>query len=240
MSQPLGLVLGGSGAIGRAAARCLLDAGYEVVATHRCPQPPDEAAVRWVRFDAVTGETDALREQVESDPRPLQAVVFAIGMPSSKKQITDTQRPEWDELLAVNALALPLAWRAIAASARAGKARVVVISSEAARTVSAASGPYSASKAALEAIAVTLAREEAVHGVRVNVLSPSLVDSPQAEQVLARAGKTDPAAHYRTLPWQRALTTAEVAGAATALVHDPSWAYTTGQVLRMSANLVGR
>jgi len=237
--QPLALVVGGSGAIGAAVMDVLLGLGYAIVATHRRPDEPGgwSGKVTWARFDTADRDCPALDEALSGDLRPLQIVVYAVGTPSSKATVADTDVSEWEELFAVNALGLALVWRIVAKRARRAQARMVVISSQATRTISAGSGPYSASKAALEAIALTLAKEEYPAGVRVNVVSPSLVDSPQARQVLARIGVADSAKHYRGLPWRRALQPSEVAGVVASLAHDPDWAYATGQVFQLGARL---
>lgn len=237
--RPLALVVGGSGAIGGAVIDVLLGLDYAIVATHRRPDPPVgwNGKVTWARFDAADGDSAALDEALSRDLRPLRIVVYAAGRPSSKATVADTDAPEWENLIAVNALGLALVWRCVAQRARRAQARMIVISSEATRTISAGSGPYSASKAALEAIALTLAKEEYPVGVRVNVVSPSLVDSPQARQILARSGVTDPEEHYRGLPWRRALQASEVAGVVASLAHDPDWAYATGQVFPLGARL---
>ncbi|MCW3844135.1 SDR family oxidoreductase [Micromonospora yasonensis] len=107
---------------------------------------------------------------------------------------------------AVNALGLTTAWAALAPRARAGGASAVVVSPDTVRAVGAGNGAYTASNAALEAPALTLAKEEAGHGVRVNVVAPSLVVSPQAGEILALKGVTDVEAYYAGLPAGRALT----------------------------------
>jgi|SRR5215470_6966566 len=56
-------------------------------------------------------------------------------------------------------------------------------------------------------VSTTLATEEAEHGVRVNLLAPSLVDSPLAEAVL---------------PWSRPLSCDEVAYGGDVLVEEPT------------------
>lgn len=238
VTQPLALVVGGSGAIGTAVIDELAGLGYAVLATHHSPEPPRGISkAMWVRFDATSGTCDQVSSALGDERRPLQVVVFASGIPSSKAAVADTPAEEWLSLFAVNAAALPLLWRAIARRARLAPARVVVISSETVRTVGAGNGAYTASKAALEAIALTLAKEEAAHGVRVNVVSPSLVDSPQARTILARMGVSNVAGHFGSQPWGRVLQPSEVAGVVTAIAHDGDWAYSTGQVFRLAANL---
>jgi NAD(P)-dependent dehydrogenase (short-subunit alcohol dehydrogenase family) len=63
---------------------------------------------------------------------------------------------------------------------------VVLVSSVAAAALAANSSPYNMGKAALEALAHTLAKEERRHGIHVNVVAPGLVDTEMGRR-LARA-----------------------------------------------------
>lgn len=74
-------------------------------------------------------------------------------------------------------------------------------------------------------MSATLSAEEAEHGVRVNLVAPSLVASPLAESVLALKGVTDVEDYYRALPWGRPLTTTEVAGVAVEIATAPHWRF---------------
>ncbi|WP_067665789.1 SDR family oxidoreductase [Nocardia miyunensis] len=233
------LVVGGSGALGSAIITLLRDIGLSVVATSTTGTEPGTDGTRWVRFDARDGEAGAagLARAVEQTGEPVRVLVYAAGAASSKSRLAETTSAECVELLTINAAGLHAVWRAVHPAARSGAARVVVISSQAALTCTPGNGPYSASKAALEAVAVTLAKEEAEHGVRVNVLSPSLIASPQAEHLLALKGETDIDRYYRSLPWGRALTLAEVAQLAVSIVCDPAWGYASGQIVRLGADI---
>lgn len=232
--EDLAVVIGGSGAIGRSVVAELRTRGLGVIATHHGQHPSDpDAGAGWVPFDAASGDATELRAAVDAVPDRLAVVVFAVGVPSSKRPVADTPREEFARLFAVNALGLVTAWQALAPRARAGAARLVVVSSDTVRVAGAGNGAYTASKAALEALALTLAKEEARHGVRVNVVAPSLVASPQAEQILALKGVTDVGAHYAGLPAGRALTVQEVAGVIGGLGCDPVWDYATGTVVRL-------
>ncbi len=166
--------------------------------------------------------------------------MYAAGVGSTKRPVMDTPLDEFQQLWQVNALGFVAVWQAIASVARGGAASVVTISSDATRTAGAGNGPYSASKAALEAIALTLAREEAAHGVRVNVVSPSLVASPMAATMLAYKGVQVPAEYYAALPFGRALEIGEVAELVVEVATAEHWRYATGQVIRLAADIGGR
>lgn len=233
------LVIGGSGALGSAIVTRLHERGHPVVATFASARPaagPD--AVTWIRFVVPEDDAQPIATVLAAAEQALTTVVFAVGAPSSKQTLVNTGAAESARLFTVNALALVTVWQAIYRAARAGAARVLVVSSQAAAAPSPRNGPYSASKAALEAFALTLAKEEAEYGVRVNVLSPSIIASPQAEHVIALKGETDATAYYKRLPWRRALSLAEVADTAVSVACDEGWRYASGQILRLSADVL--
>ena len=63
-----------------------------------------------------------------------------------------------------------------------------MISSIAAQSLNPGFGVYSVSKAALEAMAHTLAREEKTHGMRVNMIAPGLVDTDMGRKIVQATG----------------------------------------------------
>jgi NAD(P)-dependent dehydrogenase (short-subunit alcohol dehydrogenase family) len=233
--KPLALVAGASGAIGGAIAARLMTSGWSVVGSY-CQHPSTGTLTRWVRYDAATGDgADDLRLAVRQSGRRLAAVFCCIGAPSSKQHMSDTATGEFTDLYAVNALSFVRIWQIIKTCARRDGTSVVAISSDAAASTRVGNGPYSAAKAALHALVLTLAKEEAERGVRVNAVAPSLVDSPLAEEILDRKGVVDRQAYYAGLPWGRPLTTDEVAQVAIDVASGPHWRYATGQIINLSA-----
>lgn len=242
LTQPLALVVGGSGAIGSAVIERLSKRGLSLVATYRDHErPARNGSVTWIRFDADEPTTaDRVAEVVRADGRPLRTVIHAVGVGSTKRLVADTPLEEFGELWQANALSLVALWRAVAPLARENGASVVALSSETTQTAGAGNGAYTASKAALEAIALTLAKEEAVYGACVNVVAPSLVASSMAETMLAYKGVTNPAAYYAALPSGRALTVDEVAELVVEVAVAEHWRYASGQIIRLSANIGSR
>jgi NAD(P)-dependent dehydrogenase (short-subunit alcohol dehydrogenase family) len=73
----------------------------------------------------------------------------------------------------------------------ADRADVVAISSTITREFHRGAAAYTLAKSALEAAALTLAREEREHGIRVNIVAPGLVATDMGERlVAATAGGT--------------------------------------------------
>lgn len=231
------VVAGASGAIGSAVARALAVAGWSVIATYRTRSPKPIEGVRWVPFDGCIDQRSGdLAQALAAEQRPLRAVISCIGAPSAKQSIAATPGAEFDAVFSANVTATVRLWQTLHARARLDRAGVVFLSSDATATLKAGNGPYSAAKAGLEALAVTLAAEELQHGVRVNVLAPSLVASPLAQTILARKGVTDVEQYYQQLPFGRALTTEEVAVIAVEIATAPHWRYATGQTVRLAVH----
>ncbi len=116
--------------------------------------------------------------------------------------------------------------------ARGGGGAIVTIASGSARFARVGAAHYGASKAGLVALTRAMALELAPHGIRVNAVSPGIVDVP---------GGPPLAPEYR-----RAMTAMVPAGrmgrpedvaAAVLMVADPAMAYLTGQDLRVDGGL---
>lgn len=88
---------------------------------------------------------------------------------------------------------------------------------------------YAASKGAIDSFTIGLAREVAGEGIRVNAVSPGIVDT----EIHASGGQPDRVERMRHgVPMQRAGTTEEVAAAILWLLSDGA-SYTTGANLEV-------
>jgi NAD(P)-dependent dehydrogenase (short-subunit alcohol dehydrogenase family) len=75
-------------------------------------------------------------------------------------------------------------------------------------------GAYSVSKAGMEAIAHTLAKEEREHGIRVNIVAPGLVDTAMGDGFLGSVGRLESKDDYaRDAPFGFICQPEDVAGA---------------------------
>ena len=106
---------------------------------------------------------------------------------------------------------------------------VVMISSVATRENAAGGAPYNMAKAALEALALTLAKEERTRGIRVNIVAPGLVDTEMGRRLVKGAlGVDDIRTLDKGMPFGRVCTPEDVADVVRFLVSD-ACAYVTGQ-----------
>ena len=112
-----------------------------------------------------------------------------------------------------------------------------MISSAATLHMAANSAPYNMAKAALEALAATLAKEERRHGIHVNVVAPGLVDTEMGRRLVKGAmGVEDIRTMDQRSPFGHVCTPEEIADAVRFVVSERA-SYITGQVLKVDGGL---
>lgn len=117
---------------------------------------------------------------------------------------------------------------------KANGASVVVFSTVAAQVGLGFHGSIAASKGALQSLAVSLAAELASALIRVNVVAPSLTQTPLASSLLSTPEKLAASAHRH--PLQRIGTADDVASAAAYFIGEES-SWVTGQILSVDGGL---
>ena len=106
---------------------------------------------------------------------------------------------------------------------------VVMISSIAAQLLRSNSGTYNIAKAGMEALALTLAKEERPHGIRVNIVAPGLVDTDMGRGLIKLTqGVTDMRKLDDGSPFGFVRQPQDIAGTVAFLVGDGG-RYITGQ-----------
>lgn len=163
----------------------------------------------------------------------LDGVVINVGI-SNGLGLHNQTESSWDDVIAVNLKAHMFVAKHAMKVMEPGGA-FVFISSLASKLPLSRQPAYEASKAALPALCRATALEGQPKGIRANVVSPGLIDTPMGRAASAR--RPDRAA--RPLPFQRQGTGWEVAYAALFLMsHDAS--YINGQDLFVDGGLMSR
>jgi 3-oxoacyl-[acyl-carrier protein] reductase len=236
------LVTGGSRGIGRASALALAADGFDVAVVFR--RDGDAAADAVQRIEALGRRARAYRASVESredDEALVHAVlgdfgyvdtlVHAAGIASRGHSVVDTDPAELERVVGIHALGAHHLCRLVIPSMRTRpRGDVVFVSSVAARMLAANGGPYNMAKAALEALAVTLAKEERRHGIHVNVVAPGLVVTEMGRRLVRAMGVEDIGAMDAAAPFGRVCRPEDVAGVVRFLCSDAA-GYVTGQVI---------
>lgn len=230
------LITGGGRGIGRAIALTLAEAGADVAITYRrdsdaASATVDDLAKLGVHARAYRASVDlvddcrALVRSVGDDFGSLGILVNCAGIASRGHSVADTDPAELERVLRVHALGPHhLAQAALPYLRQCPRADVVFVSSVAAQTYAPNGAPYTMGKAAMEALAHTLAKEERHHGIHVNIVAPGLVDTEMGRRLIrATAGIDNIREADPQFPFAHVCTPEEVAEAAL-------FAVTTGYV----------
>ena len=190
------VITGAAGTLGTALYRHLLDIGWTVFAgQHRPPLPLEHPSLHPFPLDVTDPAAwDDLATQLTSTLPHLDALIHNAGI-TRDRLLAHATVQDWDDTLATNVRAVALGTRALLPLLkRAPVPHVLCISSLASRAGGPGQSAYAASKAALNGLAASLARELAPEGVRVNTLFPgalvgTMTDnlSPSAREHLAAA-----------------------------------------------------
>lgn len=140
-------------------------------------------------FDASAGISSTLLEELRTIN--IDGLVYLVGEKSSKQLVRDTRLEEWKTLIDVNALSFLRVYNQLYTTLKESSTRIVVMSSSAASENKRLNGAYSGSKALLESICMTIAKEERENGIQINVIAPSLIDSKLAREIVKLKGYND-------------------------------------------------
>lgn len=220
------LLVGGNSGIGLATARLLKARGDSVIAAARTAGPLEELDVPVQAFDA----TKPLALDL---PPVLDGLVYFPGSITLKPfhRLSDE---DFLHDFRVNCLAAAAVIRtALPALKAASGASIVLFSSVAAAQGMAFHASVAAAKAAVEGLALSLAAELAP-SVRVNVIAPSLTDTPLAGTLLNSDAKREAAAKRH--PLNRVGDPKDTAALVAFLLSDES-KFLTGQILRPDGGL---
>ncbi|MGW2180695.1 SDR family NAD(P)-dependent oxidoreductase [Streptomyces sp. NPDC001732] len=176
------IVTGGLSGIGLATVRLLTARGATVVAAGIPPErgaEPLPTGVEQVETD-VTDEaaTAQLIKHVVATHGGLDILVTAAGI-QRYGDVAETTAAEWNKVFEVNVTgAFHPVKHALPHLRSRGAGAIVLVSSIQAFVTQASVAAYTTSKGALNALARSIAVDEARHGVRANAVCPASVDTP--------------------------------------------------------------
>ncbi|GAB7064256.1 SDR family oxidoreductase [Streptomyces mexicanus] len=243
MKRLVTVVTGGSRGIGAAVCRRLAADGHDVVIgyvhdTKAAEAVADEvldAGARSVvvRVDtSVEADVDRLFATAEERLGPVTGLVNNAGVTSPLGRLADTDTADLRRVVDVNLLGTLLCCRRAAQLMAPRRNGVIVNVSSAAATLGSPGEyvHYAATKAAVDALTVGLAKELGPDGVRVNAVAPGLIDT----EIHTASGDPDRARRGGSaVPLGRAGRAEEIASAVAWLM-SPDASYTSGAVLRVA------
>ncbi|MFI6866224.1 SDR family oxidoreductase [Nocardia sp. NPDC050406] len=227
------VITGGGSGLGFALAKLLVEGGARVVITGRSQAGLDSARERLgenaiaVRGDvAELSDLDALAERVTAELGTIDALFVNAGI-AALTPFESTTEQMYDELFAINVKGAFFTVQKLAPLLSPG-AGVVLTTSNANVLGLPDTSVYAAGKAALRSMARTLSRELLPRGIRVNALSPGLIDTGILENTMTAAAAAQfKAERAADNPMRRFGTPDEIARAAAFLAFDATYAVGT-------------
>ena len=240
------LVTGASRGIGRAIALSLAEAGADVAVNYRRDEAAAEETVREIKamgrkakaYSASVENWDedvAMVAGVLEDFGGIGILVNNAGIASRGQSVADTDPAEMERVVRVHAFGPHyLCKLAVPHMRKEGRGDIVMISSVATMGMGARGAPYNMGKAAMEALALTLAKEEREHGIRTNIVAPSLTVTEMGKRLTkATAGVDDIHQLDARSPFGRVSTPEDVAAVVTFMVSSAN-PYANGQKININ------
>ena len=243
LTRKTALVTGASSGIGAATALVLADLGASVaIGYHSNRKGAEEIAgqIAAAGGKSITLEAD-MRHASEAAPLvaraaeslgPLDILVNNAGSLVARMPLDKVNESGWDEVMDLNLKSAALCAQAAAPSmiARKSGAIVNVVSIAGRNGGGPGAGAYAAAKAGLIAYTKSLAKELAPHGVRVNAISPGVIDTP-FHQVFSTPEMI--ANFVKGIPLGRTGTSMECAKVIAFLVSDAA-SYMVGETIEVN------
>ena len=185
------LITGGGRGIGLAAAAALAEAGAHVTLTARTSSEIEDAAES-IRSDGGSADaivldildTAAVRNVVETTD-PFDILINNAGT-NRPKTMLETTEDDFDAVLDLNLRAAYFVAQAVTDKMLAAKipGSVINISSQMGHVGGPLRTVYCSSKWAIEGLTKSLAMELGSHGIRVNSIAPTFIETPLAKEML--------------------------------------------------------
>jgi 3-oxoacyl-[acyl-carrier protein] reductase len=236
MSKKLALVFGGSRGIGAACVQVLAEQGFDVAYTYVANKPAAEApGTRAYRADVTEAAqvAQAFADAARDFGAPVHCVVANAGIGVPAGPIAQYDVANFRRLVEVNFVGAFNVLRE-AGQRVADGGSIIAITSSMVRHAVPGFGPYAGTKAAVEVMLRSMAKEIAPRKVRVNAVAPGPVDTD-----LFRVGKTEEAKQRSAAlsPFNRVGTPRDVAEVVGFLASDKaSWVH--GQIVQPNGGMI--
>ena len=196
LSGRTALVTGGGRGIGAAISMGLAEAGADVGIVYGRDEGSANEVAEAIRglgrraeiFQADVTDRAAVEAAAQGAVGAFGAVDLLVnnaGIASRGQLVSDTDPDEMERVVRTHAFGSFYMSRALLPQMREQpRGDIIMISSGAALSLGARGAPYNMGKAAMEALALTLAKEERAHGIRVNVVGPGLVETEMGRRLV--------------------------------------------------------
>ena len=195
------IVSGGTGALGQSMVHAFLDAGARVCVPYVVPAEqaalqarlaPAEAAQVEMKLCDLTDEAEvtAYVGEITAKHHRIDVLVNAVGG-FAGGDLASTPLAEWNRMMTLNLTTAVVGCRAVLPEmTRARWGRIVNIASRAVIPPQGGFIAYTVSKAAVITLTQALAQEVRAHGITVNAVLPSTMDTPTNRKAMPDADRS--------------------------------------------------
>jgi 3-oxoacyl-[acyl-carrier protein] reductase len=246
LNGKVAIVTGAAGGIGQATALTLADCGAAVAINYHKNESGAESLRKQIEANggkAITVQADvtkgadvsALVQRATAELGPIDILVNNAGSLIERLRILDLTEERWDEVIDLNLKSAFLCCKAVALSMMERKTGSIInLSSIAGRNGGAlGSIHYSTAKGGLITFTKGLAKELAPFGVRVNAVSPGVIDTPYHEQFSSPEMMKG---YVSAIPLGRVGKSEEVAKVIAFLASDAS-SYLAGETIEINGGM---
>ncbi len=241
------VVTGGASGMGRSICETFAAHGYRTVvldidgtAAHEVAEKLRAGGATALAHPADVTDREAVfaaMRRVRAEFGPIDILVTSAGLVGFAP-FTQITPEDWNRVIEVNLTGTyHCAQAVIPDMLAAGWGRIVTISSSSAQRGSPGMVHYTASKGAVVAMTKALAREYAAHGITVNTIPPSGIDTPMSRKSQAAGHLPDNATMAGAIPVGHLGAGEDIAAACLFLCSEQA-GYITGQVLGVNGGSV--
>ena len=224
------LILGGSSGIGYELIHSLVNEGANIYTASRSHHALWPSSVHYLPLD-VLGDMDTLSSFI---PNELHGLVYSVGSINLKPFSRVSENDLIDDFRLNVVGAAMSVQKTLPSLKNANSASVVFISSVAAKVGMGFHASISASKSALEGLGQSLASELSNQQIRVNLVAPSLTNTPLSSKFLNTPEKMEASAKRH--PLGRYGEPKDITAAIAFLLSDES-SWITGQVIPVDGGM---
>ena len=246
LTDKTAIITGAASGIGRATARVLAESGAAVTINYKSNEKDAELLRKEINSKGgraiavqadvtITADVKALVKRAVGEFGPVDILVNNAGSLIERLRILDLTEQRWDEVMDLNLKSAFLCSKAVVPSMIERKTGAIInLSSIAGRTGGAlGSIHYSTAKGGLITFTKGLAKELAPFGIRVNAVSPGVIDTPYHEQFSSPEMMKS---YVNGIPLGRVGTAEEVAKVIAFLASDAA-SYLAGETIEINGGM---
>lgn len=194
MKGQISIVTGANGGLGTSVTRALLEAGFTVVGLAPTIKASDfnhpQFTALAATLDTLAAASKAVGTVINQFGR-VDVLAHLVGGFAGGHSVAETDDATFQRMFEMNLSSAFHILRAVIPHMRkAGAGRIIAIGSRAAEDPGPSVGAYSASKAALVSLMLTVARENKDVGITANVILPGTIDTPANRKAMPDADRS--------------------------------------------------